>query len=462
MITKAKVSIASVKSFNQAAMEVRDFSPRFDRGISCIEQLNESLVGLENDVKEKISEMQTVKEKLSVKMRGIEETIARLTVKINEFTGKVLSLEGELSAMSSSVTIIDENGEVHGFPNPAYIALEAEISAVKSELYAVETEIYPYERRLDCAHSIDSQLSSQIDNANSIIFSLNEKIGTCKQLMSELDDIKNSNFNKSTFAVENLKKIEQIVASYMRIKMAYDAGNGSFGSNTSSGNGGINININKTTVVNDQKEGQINLSREEIERHLIKFDSDNHICEFEGRKYGGKYNSYKDRIDKTSFPSPILGEYVGARGESKYIPSNRSAEGIVVINILKQYGLDGIEYRNGEPDFEVCADTIVKINHMSEFRYDFEAPKGMLGNFTQADMECAKVWNFEERDGRTDWIPREVLEYRKANGFTWHEKCDTETMVMVKSEINAYFKHIGGCSECRLRDASGDEGGFDE
>ena len=246
--------------------------------------------------------------------------------------------------------------------------------------------------------------------------------------------------------------------------MAYDTGRGGVGSGVGLGNGAvnINININKTTVINEERIQRPELTKEYISEHQIKVDSDNHIYEYEGKKFGGKYNSYKDRIDGTSKESPILGKYNGDRGESKYIPSDRNAEGIVVIGILKKYGIDGIEYWNGEPDFEVCAVSVVKIDHMTEYRYDSDAPKGMYGNFTQADIKCAEMWSFEEKDGRKKWTPRDVMEYRQAHGLTWHEKCDTETMVMVRREINAYFKHVGGCSECRLRDSSVDEGGFDE
>ena len=467
MITKAKVSLASVKSFRQAATEVLDFSPSFNKGIACIEQLLKSLVELENSVKEKISEMQVAKEKLAVTIRGLEEAVARLTAKLSELQDKCSNLESELSSMDSSFTTTDENGEEHEYPNPAYVALEAEIGALQGEISAVEAELYPYEQRLDRAHSVDSQLVSQIDDANSTVYSLNEKVSTCKQLIGEIEDVKSSNQNKSTFAVENLKKIEQIVASYMRIKMAYDASDRSTGINATAGNGGINININinKTTIVSESVREQRSYSQEDIEKHQIKFDTDNRISEYEGRKYGGKYNSYDVRIDRTSNNSPILGNYEGIRGESKYIPSNRNAEGIVVINILKKYGLDGIEYRNGEPDFEACATAVVKIKGMTEHRDNYPDENGLpqLGNFSQADIELAKLWNFEEREGHSGWMARDVFNYRRANGLTWHEKCDTETMVLVKSEINAYFKHSGGCSECRTRDAaSGNEGGFDE
>lgn len=466
MITKAKVSIASVKAFDHVATEARDFSDKFNKGISCIEQLLKHLADLEKNVGAMIEEMQGAKERLAVKIRNVEEIIARLTARINELQERLSNLEGELSSMSPTLSSTDENGESYEYPNPAYEALEAEISALEGEISAVEDELYPHEQRLDRAHSVNSQLSLHIDNANSTVFSLNEKTNTCKQLIGELEDIKDSNFKKGTFAVENLKRIEQLIASYMHIKMAYNAIENLSGDiSTHNANGiNINININKTTVINEQQKEVPTLSREDIERHQIKFDTYNRICEYEGRKYGGKYNSYQDRIDGTSRENPILGSYEGERGESKYIPSNRSAEGLVVIEILKQRGLDGIVYRNAEPEFEVCAEAVVKIKGMTSHRDNYSDDFGLvrLGNFSQADIELAKIWNFEEKGHRKDWTAREVLEYRKVNGLTWHEKCDTETMVLVKTEINAYFKHVGGCSECRIRDGIVDDGGFDE
>ena len=163
--------------------------------------------------------------------------------------------------------------------------------------------------------------------------------------------------------------------------------------------------------------------------------------------------------------NPILGHYEGIRGESKYIPSRRSAEGVVVTDILLRYGLDGINYRNAEPDFEPCSEAVVKIPAMTENRENFtnDAGETVSGNFSQADLELAKIWNLERKEGIRNWEAKDVFDYRRANRLTWHEKCDTETMVLVPFEINFYFNHIGGCSECRVRDAVGNDGGdFDE
>lgn len=469
MITKAKVNLASVKKFDLSATKVKEYSSKFIRGIACLEELLSCLAELGTDLKDNISDMQTAHEKLAVKIRSIEEIIAKLTAQIHELQDRLSDLEDELSGMCESITMTNKDGEEYEIPNPAYEALAARISALEGEIDLVERELYPHQQRLEQANSVDSQLSSHIDAINGVIYSLEEKRKTCKQLRTELEDVKNSNSRKSTNAVDNLKKIEQIIAGYLRIKMVYDSATPSDESGKSRGNGGINININinKTTVVNEPTaaqgvEGkQVEFQKEDIEKHHIKLDADKHICEYESRKYGGKYNSYEVRINGTPANNPILVEYEGARGESKYIPSNRSAEGIVVIVILSEYGLNGIEYRNGEPDFEVCSEAIVAVKAMTENRDDYYDLNGerQLGNFSQADIELAKIWKFEEKDGRKDWKARGVLNYRKVNGFTWHEKCDTETMVLVRLEINAYFKHIGGCSECRLRDADGNEGG---
>ena len=102
---------------------------------------------------------------------------------------------------------------------------------------------------------------------------------------------------------------------------------------------------------------------------------------------------------------------------------------------------------------------------MTENRENFTNADGktVYGNFSQADVELSKAWNLGKREERSNWKEEDVFNYRKANNLTWHEKCDTETMVLVPFAINHYFKHSGGCSECRVRDGAAYDGGdFDE
>lgn len=175
------------------------------------------------------------------------------------------------------------------------------------------------------------------------------------------------------------------------------------------------------------------------------------------------YNSYEERIKHT----PVEGErgqWEGERGESKFKATDYTEAGRSANEALKEFGLDGIEYKNAEPDFSECTEATVKIDNMTEWRESCKDASGnrIKGNFEQADEKCADKWNTEKKDGRTDWSVGEVKDYRKDNSLSWHERCDKNTMDLVPQNIHNYFTHSGGVSECRIRDNSDIGGGFDE
>ena len=103
--------------------------------------------------------------------------------------------------------------------------------------------------------------------------------------------------------------------------------------------------------------------------------------------------------------------------------------------------LDGIDYKDGIPDFSKCAETAVQIDNMSDRRY------GQGGNFEQCDSKCAEKWNHAAKDGKTDWTARDVEEWRKANKYSWHERNDMRTCDLVPTKVNDYFSLLGGVSE---------------
>lgn len=164
------------------------------------------------------------------------------------------------------------------------------------------------------------------------------------------------------------------------------------------------------------------------------------------------YSEYKDRIKFTPIDGD-RGNWEGQRGESKYVPSENTEKGRDVKQLLTEKGVDGIEYKNGEPDFSPMSESTVKIEGMTEVCED---------NFPKADIKCAEQWNTEKRDGRTDWTAADVRDWRRENKYSWHERCDTETMDLVPTEINLYFRHLGGRAECKIRDSKDKGDGFDE
>lgn len=141
------------------------------------------------------------------------------------------------------------------------------------------------------------------------------------------------------------------------------------------------------------------------------------------------------------------GEWVGTPGDSIFIPKKGEAQ-----EALKKFKQDGIVYKDGEPDFRKVSEATVKIKDMTSDR---------PYNFRQADEACAKQWNDNKRDNRTDWIPRDVNKWRKENRYSWHERLDMKTMDLVQRDVHEECKHYGGVSECKKRERlSG--GGFDE
>ena len=372
MIKNAKVSLAAVRTFRSSVKDVSVNSEKFTRGITCLEQMREELSKAAQELRDKLEAMQSAQDILQEKINSIEEIINELQAQIDALEIEVSSLESELSATRPSFTVPGPDGEID-IPNPKYAALEAKISVKEGAIGALRTKMLPHQRRLEKARLIEYKLSMHMEKLRGNIYSLEEKKLLCKQLVSELTEAKKSNSTWCMNAIEGLTNIERVVNSYVRTKMKYDTAAQSAMQQNSNRLNGINItiNINKPNRVvgansEEQTESLRNrYSQEEIDEHRIRFDEFNRICEYDGRKYGGKYIPYEDRLKKSMADNPVLGRYVGERGESKYMPSNRSVEGIIVQQILGARGLDGIVYRNAEPEFETCADAVVKIKAMT-------------------------------------------------------------------------------------------------
>ena len=142
------------------------------------------------------------------------------------------------------------------------------------------------------------------------------------------------------------------------------------------------------------------------------------------------------------------GHWEGERGNSKWFPNRdeipknplTNPDGLTWGQILDKYGIDGIEFKNGEPDFSPVAKGTVEIDHFTDNRY------GKGGNFDQACERLA-----EQRVCTKE----EVKAWMKENKYTWHERSDCKTMDKVPTEIHGNIRHSGGISEAKAnRDAA--------
>ena len=117
------------------------------------------------------------------------------------------------------------------------------------------------------------------------------------------------------------------------------------------------------------------------------------------------------------------------RPDRDAIPTRYNLDGLTWGQILDKYGIEGIEYKDGDPDFSPVSKGEVEIDDFTDDR---------PSNFAQADEALAK---------QRGCSPEEVKKWREENGYTWHECRDCKTMQKVPREVHNNMDHSGGVSE---------------
>ena len=171
--------------------------------------------------------------------------------------------------------------------------------------------------------------------------------------------------------------------------------------------------------------------------------------EFVSLENGGLYTSLENRVKEAERND---GTWNGDVGESKFTPSNLTDEGIAAKSKLSEFGMDGVEFKNGIPDFSKLAVETIEIDMTSD----------RTTNYAKAYKAVANRWNSENKDGRGDWTAREVKEWKQANNLSPHECSDMKTVQFVPTVVHSFVKHYGGVAECKARDNILNGGRFDE
>ncbi len=144
-----------------------------------------------------------------------------------------------------------------------------------------------------------------------------------------------------------------------------------------------------------------------------------------------KYSSYEQRVKTT----PVnKGDWNKERAESLFI-SDKTGE---IKKYLDEAGVEGVEYKNGMPDFSPFSKGEIKLKNMTNDR---------KSNFSTADEKLAEKWSTVDHK----WTAEDIADWREDNKFTWHELNDLETIQLVPSKINSVFKHLGGVGEYNIK-----------
>lgn len=143
-----------------------------------------------------------------------------------------------------------------------------------------------------------------------------------------------------------------------------------------------------------------------------------------------KRSTEEERKKRIPAQNASYGTWTGERGNSVFVPNSQE------IKDLLPDGVGGITYKNCMPDFSIVAVGEVEIEDMSYTDRDDSAE----GNYSKADEKLAEQWGCTKS---------QIKKWRKDHDYTWHELNDGKTMQLVPTKINATFKHLGGCSECK-------------
>lgn len=147
-----------------------------------------------------------------------------------------------------------------------------------------------------------------------------------------------------------------------------------------------------------------------------------------------------ERAAGDHLPAEGNGHWEGERGEGTWyppeekIPGKNNPDNLTWEELLDKYGLDGIQFENGEPDLKDVSREEVTIEDFSTNRSD---------NFDKADKATA------ENRGCT---PEEVAQWRKEHGYTWHEMKDMKTMQKVPSDLHNNIPHSGGIANAKAQE----------
>ncbi|WP_160117578.1 T7SS effector LXG polymorphic toxin [Filibacter tadaridae] len=195
----------------------------------------------------------------------------------------------------------------------------------------------------------------------------------------------------------------------------------------------FNIPFGKTDIPTSIKSGDVDVKAEVKNedvgaKGIVK---DRQIDYTRGFDVEPKYSSYEQRVKTT----PVnKGEWNSERAESLFI-SDKTGE---VKKYLDEAGVDGVEYKNGMPDFSSFSKGEIKLENMTNDR---------KSNFSTADEELAKKWSTPDKKMTAE----DVADWREDNKYTWHELNDLETIQLVPSKINSVFKHLGGVGEYNIK-----------
>lgn len=163
-------------------------------------------------------------------------------------------------------------------------------------------------------------------------------------------------------------------------------------------------------------------------------------------------------LGKKRLPRDKTGYFKGERGNSQFFPHSPSAQAE-----LKKYGMNSINYINGDPDFSpFCIQKTpwgvfnfsAEIGHMNAARHNYKADGFIVkGNYEQAEEAFCRMINAKQKGKQITHI--EFRKWYQTNRLTIHECPNGYGVMLIPSVIHDACRHDGGVKNKKFESAMG-------
>lgn len=116
-------------------------------------------------------------------------------------------------------------------------------------------------------------------------------------------------------------------------------------------------------------------------------------------------------------------------GDCMWVPNNHE-----IIAVLKEFGVDGVIYRHGFPDFSPFIDKSIGGVKLDSVR----------GSYAKVHNDADKAVTQVKGSIFYEKTPEEVHAYMVEHDLVWHECEDRRTVIPIPRIINNSFPHTGG------------------
>ena len=173
-----------------------------------------------------------------------------------------------------------------------------------------------------------------------------------------------------------------------------------------------------------------------------------HVSEHASGDLRGPDGYYTSLEFRKRFGPSTEANWDSSPGNSLCRPDVTTEKGRAVKQELARAGLEGIVYKGCVPDFGPVAKETVTIDKMTP---DIDTNKSQAYRAV-ADRWSAEGRPDEEGNPKTDWISRDVADWKKENNLAFHECSDMHTCQFVPQTIHSHYSHSGGRSECAAKE----------